>query len=79
MATLELRDTVSFVTIDWLPSYIAERRLMPTKQFEVNEFEKNIGLKTIPASFAAGVKSSAGPRNEFVARGILGNQKQHGG
>jgi len=74
MATLELRDTVSFVTIDWLPSCIAERKLMPTTQFEVNELEKNIGLTTIPAYFAAGVKSSAGPRNEFVARGVLGNQ-----
>ena len=47
---------------------------MPTTQFEVNELEKNIGLTTIPAYFAAGVKSSAGPRNEFVARGVLGNQ-----
>lgn len=43
MATLEIRDTVSFVTIDWLPSCIAERKLMPTTQFEVNELEKNIG------------------------------------
>lgn len=77
MATLELRDTVSFVTIDWLPSCIAARKLMPTTQFEVNE--KNIGLQTIPGYFAADVKSSAGPRNEFVARGILDNQKQHGG
>ena len=51
---------------------------MPTTQFEVNKLEK-IGLTTIPASLAAVVKSSAGPRNEFVARGTLGNQKQHGG
>ena len=57
MASLELPDTVSFVTIDRLPSCIPERKLIPTTQFEVSE--KNIGLPTKHASFAINDKNSA--------------------
>ena len=35
MASLELQDTVSFVTIDRLQSCIAERKLIPKTQLEV--------------------------------------------
>lgn len=30
------RDAVALVTIDWLPACIAERKLIPTTQFEVS-------------------------------------------